>query len=204
MESAAVPGEAVLADAGVLTGAGPLMRFFEQAAADAGSECLAVLPVEGRTLIAPDAARPLFRLMTSRGLDGEGAVPGGGIVAFETPEQELALYDTTAQMVTTTSYVLESGTSPAVAASAHGGWQAAIVGTDDRLDLIDSATSETETSLPVYAGVSPTITAPYTAEAYEAAYETPTSYFGLAGTEGGLRHHVRLKPATHPTITLIP
>lgn len=63
-----MPGEAVLAAGGVLTGAGPLMRFFEQAAADAGSECLAMLPVVGRTLIAPDAARPLIRLMTSRGV----------------------------------------------------------------------------------------------------------------------------------------
>lgn len=64
-----MPGEAVLADGGVLTGAGQLMRFFERAAADVASECLMVLPVEGRTLIAPDAARPLFRLMTGRGLD---------------------------------------------------------------------------------------------------------------------------------------
>lgn len=69
MESAAFQGEAVLAAGEVLTGAGPLMRFFERAAADAGSECLAVLPVEGRTLVGPEAARPLFRLMTSRGVD---------------------------------------------------------------------------------------------------------------------------------------
>jgi hypothetical protein len=129
---------------------------------------------------------------------------GGDIVAFENPEQELALYDTATGVATTTPYVLRTGTSPAVAASAYGGWQAAIVGTDGRLDLIDSATGEIETGSPVYAGVSPTITALHAADAYEAAYEDPSSNLGLTGTAGDYTTTYGMKPATHPTITLIP
>jgi DNA-binding CsgD family transcriptional regulator len=87
VESAAFQGQAAPAAGEVLTGAGPLMRFFEQAAADAESECLAVLPVEGRTVIAPEAARPLFRRMTSRGVDVKVLYPAAarldpGIVGY--------------------------------------------------------------------------------------------------------------------------
>jgi hypothetical protein len=39
---------------------------------------------------------------------------GGDIVAFENPEQELSLYDTATGAVTTTAYVLQSGTSPSI------------------------------------------------------------------------------------------
>lgn len=79
--------EAVLAADGVLTGARPLMRFFEQAAADVEFECLAVLPVVGRTLVPPDAARPLFRLMTSHGVDVKVLYPAAarldpGIIGY--------------------------------------------------------------------------------------------------------------------------
>ncbi len=80
-------GEAAFVADGVLTGAGPLMDFFERAAADTGAECLAVLPVGGRTLIGPAAARPLFQLITSRGVDVKVLYPpaarlDSGIVGY--------------------------------------------------------------------------------------------------------------------------
>lgn len=53
----------------MLTGAEPLLRFFAQAAARTGFECLAVLPVGGRALVGPAQARPLFQQITGRGVD---------------------------------------------------------------------------------------------------------------------------------------
>ena len=136
---------------------------------------------------------------------GIAALPtGGDIVAFENSAQELSLYNTATGVVTSTSYALQSGTSPAVATDAYGGWEVAIVGTNDKLDLIDSATGETATNLAVYAGVSPTITALEGPDSFEAAYESPSSYLGLAGTAGNYVTTYGMKPATHPTITLVP
>jgi hypothetical protein len=65
---------------------------------------------------------------------------------------------------------------------------AMVVGT---LDLINSSTGETSTNLPVYSGISPTITALRAGDTYEAAYESPGSYLGLARHGRGRRHHVR-------------
>ncbi|MBR7838670.1 helix-turn-helix transcriptional regulator [Actinospica durhamensis] len=87
MRSASFSPKAPPAADAVLTGSGPLMGFFERVAAGTSAECLAVLPAGGRTLIAPAAARPLFQLITSRGVDVKVLYPAAarldpGIVGY--------------------------------------------------------------------------------------------------------------------------